>query len=139
MPIIKWTPMDRLFDEFFNGSFLPAMPGRAFTPAMDVYEDNDDVVVETPLAGVDPTKVNIEIEDNVLTVSGSAEHQSEVEEKNYYRKEVRSGSFYRAVALPKAVKGDVAQATFDKGLLTIRIPKAEEAIPKKIAIKAKSS
>lgn len=138
MAIIQWTPFDSMMDEFFEGGRWPTMRGHGFALAMDVYEDKDHLVVETPLAGVKPEDVSIEIEDNVLTVSGQAEHRSEVDEKNYYRKEVRSGSFYRAVALPKPVKGDQAAATFDKGMLTIAIPKAEEAKPKKIAITAKN-
>ena len=77
------------------------------------------------------------MEDNVLHVSGSNEHKSEVDEKNYYRKEVRYGAFNRVVALPKAVVGDKADATFDKGILKITMPKAEEAKPKSIKVKAK--
>lgn len=135
MAIIKWTPFDGMMDEFFEGGRWPTMHGHGFALAMDVYEDNDNIVVEAPIAGVKPEDVNVEVEDNVLTVSGTVEHKSEVDEKNYYRKEVRAGSFYRAVALPKPVKGDAATATFENGVLKITIPKAEEAKPKKIAIK----
>lgn len=138
MAIIKWTPFDRMVEEFFSDSLLPGVGGHAFAPAMDVYEEQDAIIVETPLAGVEPEKVNVEIEDNVLTVSGTLEHKTEVDEKNYYRKEVRSGSFYRAVALPKPVKGDQATANFEKGMLKIVIPKAEAAKPKRIAIRAKN-
>lgn len=127
-----------MMDEFFSDAFTPLSGTGAYMPAMDVYEDKDNLIVETPLAGVSPDDVSVEIEDNVLTVSGKSQHQSEVDEKNYYRKEIRSGSFYRAVALPKAVKGGQANATFDKGVLKITIPKAEEAQPTKIAIKAKN-
>lgn len=135
MRLVRWRPFDRWNDEFFSDGFDPP---RAFSPALDVYEDHDNLVVETPLPGIDPEDVKIEIEDNVLTVSGESRHQREVDEKNYYRKEVRSGAFYRAVALPKAVKGDDAEASYDQGVLKITIPKAEEAKPKKIAIKAKT-
>ncbi|MFA5069992.1 MAG: Hsp20/alpha crystallin family protein [Patescibacteria group bacterium] len=136
MAIIRYRPFWPEFDEdFFN---LPdKMMG--FTPAVDIYEDKDNVIVESPLAGLDPEKVNIEIEDNVLKISGASEKKSEVDEKNYYRKEIRAGSFYRAVALPKAVEGSKAEATFDKGILKVVIPKKEEARPKKIAIKAKKA
>ena len=137
MAIVKWTPMDifddmdRFFSDDVRGMRLP----RLMTPAVDVYEDKDHVMVEAPLAGVDPAKVNIEIEDNVLKISGSSEHHTEVDEKNYYRKEIRSGAFYRAVALPKAVVGEKAEATFKDGILKISVPKADEAKPKRITVK----
>ncbi len=135
MALIKWTPMDEM-DRFFDGDWLPMMPKRVMTPALDVYEDKDNVVVETPLVGVDPDEVSIEIEDNILNISGQSEHKSEVDEKNYYRKEVRYGAFHRAVALPKSVKGDQASATYKDGVLKITVPKAEEAKPRKITVKA---
>lgn len=137
MAIVKWTPMD-IFDDmdrFFSDDVRGLRMPHYMTPAVDVYEDKDHVMVETPLAGVDPAKVNIEIEDNVLKISGSSEQKSEVDEKNYYRKEIRSGAFYRAVALPKAVVGDKAEATFKDGILKISVPKADEAKPRRITVK----
>ena len=136
MAIIKWTPfpfvdnfdeMDKFFDSW------PTMP-KAFTPAIDVYQDDDNVFVESSLAGIDPEKVDISIENDVLTIKGDSEKKTEVEEKNYYRKEVRSGSFYRAVQLPARVSGDAAEATYEKGILKIKVPKAAEAKPKTIKI-----
>lgn len=139
MAIIKWTPANSIFDDMdrmMADAWLPVMK-QSFSPAVDIYEDKDNVVVEMPLAGVDPEKVEITVEDNVLHVSGSNEHKSEVDEKNYYRKEVRYGAFNRVVALPKAVVGDKANATFDKGILKISMPKAEEAKPKTIKVNIK--
>ncbi|MFC1662715.1 Hsp20/alpha crystallin family protein [Patescibacteria group bacterium] len=125
-PRMMWPDMEEFFD----------VPDKmvSFTPAIDVYEDHDNVIVETPLAGIKPEDVDIEIEDNVLTLSGKTEKKSEVDEKSYYRKEIRSGSFYRAVSLPKAVAGDKADAKFTDGVLKITIPKKEEAKPKKISV-----
>lgn len=138
MAIVKWTPMDAFddMDRFLDSNWLPMVPRRIMNPALDVYEDQDNVIVETPLVGVDPSKVNIEIEDNVLKISGESKHQSEVDDKNYYRKEVRYGSFFRATSLPKAVMSDKASATYKDGILKISVPKADEAKPKKITIKA---
>jgi HSP20 family protein len=121
------------FDRFFES------PASSFVPAMDVYEDKDNVYVESPLAGVDPHKVNITIEDNVLKIEGSTEKKSEVDEKNYYRKEVRSGGFYRTVALPSHVQADKAEANFSNGMLKITVPKTEEVKPKKIPLKISTS
>lgn len=134
MSLIRWSPRSMWPDleEFFD------VPGQmtAFTPAVDVYENQDNVIIESPLAGIKPEEVEIEIEDNVLKLSGKTEQKSEVDEKNYYRREIRSGSFYRAVALPKAVDGDRAEAKFANGILKITVPKKEEAKPKKISVKA---
>lgn len=137
MAIIKWTPnqmwddVDRMFDEMW----MPVMRMPRFAPAVDVYEDTDNVIVETPLAGVDPNQVTITVEDNILKIDGRMEKKSEVDEKNYYRKEIRSGEFFRAVALPRPVVGDKADATFEKGVLKVIIPKAEEAKPKQVKVK----
>ncbi len=131
MAIIRWNPWTDLdaFDRFFEG--IP----QSFVPAMDVYEDKDNVYVESALAGVDPEKVSITVEDNVLKIEGNMEKKSEVDEKNYYRKEVRSGSFYRSIALPTHVQADKASAHFHNGLMKVTIPKAEEVKPKKVPVK----
>lgn len=138
MAIIKWSPMDIMddMDRGMWGDWRSMMAPRVMNPAVDVYEDKDYVIVETPLVGIDPKNVNIEIEDNILKISGQSEHNTEVDEKNFYRKEIRYGSFYRAVALPKAVKGDKATAAYKDGVLKITVPKAEEAKPKKITVTA---
>src|SRR3989344_6081629 len=132
MSIVKWTPfLPSWFDEFDREDW-PAISG--FTPALDVYQDKDEVVVEAPLAGIDPAKVEISIENDVLTIKGESEKRSEVEDKNYYRKEVRRGSFYRSIPLPTHVIGDKASEIAEGGVLKISIPKAQEAKPKKIKI-----
>jgi HSP20 family protein len=124
------------FDKFFD-DFSPMNRMANFVPALDVYQTKDDVVVEAPLAGIDPAKVSISIENDVLTIEGQSEHKSEVDEKNYYRKEVRCGSFHRSVALPAAVNGDKAKATYEKGVLKISIPKEERAKPKTVKVEIK--
>ncbi len=139
MSLIKWTPFPFIdpFDEMEKSlKDWPAV-SSSFTPAIDVYENQDAVVVEAPLAGIDPEKVDISIENDVLSIRGESEKKSEVEDKNYYRKEVRSGSFYRAIQLPTRVLSDEAEASYDKGILTINIPKAQEVKPKSIKIKTK--
>jgi len=138
-PLIKWTPFLEPFedmDKMFN-DFLPVARGgqHNFVPAIDMYEDKDNVIVETQLAGIDPEKVSISIENDVLVIKGESEKKSEVEEKNYYRKEIRRGSFFRSLQLPARVVGDKAVASAEDGVLKITIPKAEEAKPKTIKIK----
>lgn len=138
MPIIKWEPLWKPFEDMENMlSDFPMGKLRGFSPAVDVYQDKDNVYVETPLAGVDPNNVEITVENDVLSIRGESKKESEVEEKEYYRKEIRSGSFFRSVALPAHVVAEKAEASSKDGLLKVTIPKAPEAKPKTIKIKAK--
>ena len=119
-------------------NLMPARSGMTgYMPAVDVYQDKDKVYIETQLAGIDPEKVDISIENDVLTIKGESEKKSEVEEKNYYRKEIRTGSFYRSVTLPAHVMGEKASAIAEDGVLKISIPKARGVKPKTIKIKTK--
>lgn len=124
MSIVRWAPImspleefDRIFDQ------MSLVPNSNFMPALDVYQTDEAVVVETPLAGVKPEQVNISIENDVLSIEGKVEKKSEIDEKNYFRREVKSGSFHRSVAMPVAVAGDKAVAEFKDGILKITIPK----------------
>lgn len=121
-------------DKWFDGMPASFFGQGSFMPAIDVYQTENDVVVKTPLAGVDPEKVSISVENDVLTIEGTSEEKTEVDDKEYYRKEIRSGSFHRSVALPVAVNGDKAKAVFEKGMLVITIPKEERAKPKTIKV-----
>ena len=141
MSLIKWTPFFPEFEDM-NKAFsdmLPAVQGNqfGFTPAIDMYEEKNNIIVETQLAGLDPEKVDISIENNVLCLRGESEKKSEVEDKNYYRKEIRRGSFYRSIPLPTKVDGDKAQAINEGGVLKISIPKITEVKPKTIKIQTK--
>jgi HSP20 family protein len=140
-PIIKWTPFLEPFEEMDKmfSDFLPATRGTqsGYIPSVDMYEDQGNVIVEAQLAGIDPEKVDIAIENDVLTIKGESEKKSEVEDKNYYRKEIRRGSFFRSIPLPAHVVGDQASAIAEDGVLKISIPKAPEALPKKIQIQTK--
>lgn len=138
MSLIKWTPFLSEFDDMdkMMESMLPAVRGNqfGFTPAVDMYEDKDNIIVETQLGGIDPEKVDVSIENNILTIKGESQKKSEVEDKNYYRKEIRSGAFYRQIPLPTKVDGDKASAINEDGILKIAIPKAPEVKPKTIKI-----
>ena len=110
-----------------------------FLPAANISETKDAVVVEMSLAGVDPEKVDIEVKDNVLTVKGSTEHKTEVEEKNYVRREIRSGSFYRTLPLPANVVGGKASAESENGMLKVTIPKVKEEKVSPIKVQVKKT
>lgn len=139
MSLIKWTPaslepfeeLDRFFD-------WPVMrPTANFALAVDIWQDQENVYVESPLAGVNPENVSVSVENDVLTIEGKSEKKSEMEEKNYYRKEVRTGSFHRSVALPAAVDGSKAKAEYENGVLKVIIPKEERAKSKVVKVEVK--
>jgi HSP20 family protein len=140
MAIIKWTPifdpfqeMDKMLSNNWMGNQL-----ASFVPAMDIYQTPNSVMIETPLAGIDPAEVSIQIENDVLTIEGKSEKKSEIEEEKYWRKEVQYGSFHRSVALPASVQADGATAVYENGVLKIEIPKKEEIKPKTVKIEIKS-
>lgn len=139
MALIPWRPTSDL-DKFFGDDdwMFPVFPrAELTTPAMDVYETDKDVVAELNLPGFDPEKVDVSVEDGVLRVSGASEEKKEEKEKGYWRKEIRKGSFERAVRLPVTVKEDAVEASYEKGVLRIVIPKAEAKTPAKVKIQVK--
>src|SRR3989339_199681 len=140
MSLIKWSPfmepfsdMDKFFDGFRHGAMT------SYSPAMDIYEQDDHLIVEAGLAGIDPKNVEVIVENDILTIQGKTEKKSEVDEKNYYRREMRSGSFYRTVALPAHVDGSKAKAEFDDGVLKVSVPKLKSSEAKKIEVKVNKS
>ncbi len=143
MALIRWNPSWDPFSEMEDMmSRLPSvshMRGmqNAFVPAVDIYEEKNNVIVETPLAGIEPEDVRVSVEKGVLTISGESKKEREVEEKNYYRKEVRSGSFFRQVPLPVAVKEDKIDASFEDGVLKVQCPKTIPSKAKKVSVTVK--
>jgi HSP20 family protein len=140
--LIKWSPFfdgfedaDKMFPEFVP--MVRRTDAAGFVPAIDMYEDKNNLIVETQLAGTDPEKVSIAIENDVLTIKGESEKKSEVEDKDYYRKEIRRGSFFRSIPLPAHVDGDKASAISEAGILKISIPKRAEQVVKNIKIEKK--
>jgi HSP20 family protein len=101
---------------------------------VDVYQDKDNVIVETEIPGVKSEDVDITVENDVLTISGNKQEKKEVKREDYYRKEMRCGSFSRSVILPMQVKSSEAKASFKDGVLKITLPKADEIKSKKIKI-----
>jgi HSP20 family protein len=139
MSLIKWQPWLDVFDEVDDlfGNFPRRAISKSFAPAVNISQTDTDVIAEVPLPGIDPNKVDVTIENDVLTISGKEEKKNEVEEKNYTRREWISQSFYRSVALPVSVKSDDADAEYTNGVLKITIPKREEAKAKKVSVKVK--
>ena len=143
--LMRWDPfvdarglqrrMDRLFGDFFSPRVVawePAVLGFA----LDVYETDDALVVKGALPGVRPEEVDISVTGDVLTIKGETKSEEETKDGNYHRRELRYGSFARSVPLPTRVNHEKAEATFENGILTVTLPKAEEVKPKSIKIAA---
>ena len=122
---------DRLFSSLFDNSGRQV---QRWVPAMDLVEAEDHFVLKADLPGLSEDDVAIEVQDNVLTLSGSREAEHERKEKGWYRLERSYGSFSRSLTLPDGVDADKVEANFDRGVLEIRIPKPEERKPRRISI-----
>jgi HSP20 family protein len=141
MALVRWDPfreltalqseVNRLFSRVGNGGVAER---QSWTPSIDVIETDDAIKLQAELAGMDPADISIEVQDNVLTVSGERRFEEEVKEDKYYRIERRYGSFSRSIALPQTIDENNIKATYDTGVLEVSVPKAEVARPKKIAV-----
>jgi HSP20 family protein len=132
--------MDRLFEDSFVRP--PGWGSGAFENAqfpLDVRMTDDDLVVEGQLPGIKPDDVEITLENGRLTIRGATSSEDEREDGDFLVREIRRGSFSRTVALPNGLEADKAAATFSDGVLTLRIPKAEQVKPRQIRITPSSS
>jgi HSP20 family protein len=143
--ITRWDPfrdlvsiqdeLNRLFGRTYGGSEITRQGASgSWMPALDVYETKDTVVVSAELPGLDPKEVEVSVEDSTLTISGERSFEQESDEQNYHRIERRYGSFARSIRLPQTADAERIHARFDKGVLTIEVPKREEAKPKRIEV-----
>jgi HSP20 family protein len=129
--------MDRLFNDAFTRPLSIQDGWSMSSPAIDMYQTDNEVVVKASIPGIKAEEVQINITGDVLTLKGEMKQEEERKEKAWHIREQRFGSFERSVALPTAVKTDKAEAVFENGVLTITLPKADEVKPKTINIKAK--
>jgi HSP20 family protein len=146
MALIRWEPlgelstiqneMNRLFNTFVEGtSGGNGSPGpRHWIPAMDLIENGDEFVLLADLPGLAEDDVRIELDGAVLTVSGERRAEHEQHEEGYLRLERSTGSFARSLTLPDGIDPDGITASFDRGVLEVRIPKPEQSKPRKVAI-----
>lgn len=136
--LTRWDPFgelselrsrfDRLFGEFTDGR------ERAWTPAIDVMRDNGNLVLRADIPGITPDEVSIEVEDDILTVSGGHQEETEQEDERYVRRERRYGSFVRSMALPRGVDPRHIKAYTRDGVVEVTIPLPKEAKKEKVTI-----
>jgi HSP20 family protein len=131
--------INRMFDSFFRGG--PADDGTSVSsdwlPAVDIAEHENEYTVKLELPGVTREDVKITMQNNVLSVHGEKKREKESKASNYHRVERSYGAFQRNFTLPSTVKADRIDASYADGILTIVLPKAEEAKPKQIEVKVK--
>lgn len=139
MPLIPWKPFEGL-DSFFDDEhwLLPVAPNtRTNFLATDIYETDTAVVAEIALPNIDPEKIDITVEDGMLLVQGSTEEKKEEKKKGYWKREIRTGSFERRLRIPTPVKKDNIEATYEKGIVKITMPKLQDTEEKSKKVKIK--
>jgi HSP20 family protein len=151
MTLVRWNPtremmrtrneMHRLVNEFFRGGnggngAEGSWSAGTWTPAVDMYESDEALTLKAELPGFSKDDVQVEIKDNVLTLKGERKREHDVKEEQYHRVERVYGAFQRSFMLPALIDAGKAEATFKDGVLELKLPKAEEAKPKRIGINA---
>jgi HSP20 family protein len=146
MSITTWSPirdmeplrerMDRLFSEM---SLMPQLTAEPSTPALDVQETDDAMIVKASVPGFKPEDLTIEINKGVLTIAGETKEEREETKGTWHLQERRFGSVRRSITLPAAVYDDEAKATLEDGVLIVTIPKSERTSTRKIEVQHKAS
>ncbi len=155
MALVRWNPaheltsfpsdvlniqreINRMFETFFRGEQEESsLFSPTWKPAVDIVEHENEYIAKVELPGVDKNNVKITMQDNVLTIRGEKNQEKKDKESNFHRVERFYGSFQRSFTLPTSVRNDAIEADYKDGILTIHMPKAEEAKPKQIEVKVK--
>jgi HSP20 family protein len=145
--LIRWDPireldgmhdvMDRLVEESLSRPLARTLWDITTEPSMDLYQTDAAVVVKMGLPGVKPEDIQVSVDNGVLNIRGELKEEKEEKERMYHLRERRFGSFSRSVTLPSNVSAEKADAQFENGILTLTLPKAEEAKAKMITVRAK--
>ncbi|MGD0842740.1 MAG: Hsp20/alpha crystallin family protein [Geobacteraceae bacterium] len=147
MAIVRYNPfrdlrtiqeqMNRLIDLAWNRESGEDIREGAWQPPVDIYEDENSVIIKAELPDVDLKDIQVKIEDNTLMLRGERRQDQTVKKENYHRIERFYGSFQRSFALPLTIDRENVRATCEKGVLTIVLPKREESRPKQINVEVK--
>lgn len=150
MAIVRWwdplrdlssiqEKMNQLFEDTFSRTRGrdEALGKGMWTPAVDIYETDDAVVVKAELPGLEKNQISVDVKDGILTLHGERKFEKEVKEENYHRIERAYGSFHRSFSLPSSVEQEKIGAKFKDGVLEVTLPKQERAKPKQIKVDVK--
>jgi HSP20 family protein len=142
--LTRWDPfrelstiqdrMNRLFQDAYSPNREEGLSTAAFAPAADVYEDENHVTLKLEVPGIDEKDLDIRVENNTLIIKGERKFEKDEKEENFRRVERQYGSFVRSFTLPSTMDSDNINASYDKGVLSITIPKRAEAKPKQIQV-----
>ncbi len=144
MTVVRWSPwgqvatlqsdMARLMNQVLGQAPSGNGEGAAWLPPVDVSETEDALLLHLDLPGISQDAINVELNENVLTISGQREREQELSKDSFYRYERRFGSFSRSVSLPSAVSEDDISASYENGVLEVRVPKPAEQKPRRIQV-----
>ena len=146
MNLVKWNPwremelFHRPFKSMLDESLFPTswLNGESglgvWDPAVDIYDDNDKIVIKAELPGMEKKDIDVDLKDHVLTLKGERTYENEEKNGGYYHRERAFGKFQRSFRLPVDSEPDKIKADFKDGILTIEVPKPEEEKPKKITV-----
>jgi HSP20 family protein len=154
MSLVRWNParelaawpsdlfgiqreINKMFDGVFRSTGDEDYSFSSWAPAVDIAEHDDEYLVKVELPGVNKDEVKLTLENNILTIRGEKKQEKETKKENYHRVERSYGSFQRSFTLPAAVKSDKIDASYKDGILSVSLPKTEEAKPKQIEVKVK--
>lgn len=147
MAIVKYNPfrelramqeqMNRLLDLTWNRETGEELKEGIWQPPVDIYEDENTVVIKAELPGIDQNDIEVKIEDSTLTLRGERKHDQTVKQENFHRIERFYGAFMRSFSLPHTIDREKVKASCEKGILTVILPKKEETKPKQITVEVK--
>jgi HSP20 family protein len=149
MAITRWDPfrevstlqnrLNSIFQDYNRGDVGDALSASSFVPPVDIYEDEHRIVLKLEVPGMKQDDLDIQLENNTLTVRGERKLEKEEKEENFHRIERRYGSFYRAFTIPSTVNPDSVKADYDAGVLRVQLEKRAEAKPKQIKVQVGST
>jgi HSP20 family protein len=141
MAIVRWDPwkelagFERQFDELFGRmGRTRSAGGNPWAPALDVHQEGDTMVICADVAGVDPGKIDITVDDNVLTISGQREEDRKVEEGQWIRRERMTGQFRRSISLPPGIDPNQVKAEAKHGVIEVRVPRPQRNEPHRVQL-----
>ena len=138
MPIVRWEPFQDvggLQDRLYR--MLGSAVERSWMPAVDIIDTPGAIVLKAELAGMKPEDVHIELDDDVLTIKGERHQEETLDKEQFQSTEWHYGSFQRSITLPRSVKREAIEASYENGVVEVRVPKAAEVQPQQIELKVK--